>query len=400
MTRNHFLHTSCRAVLVVLLLGASVEKAFATDCDFTAAATSYCTYRSEAGVRLDYVAYRDEYDHSVEPGIWYDEDYYIDVYRDGSFVRRIYYYDTSGTIDLGRLPVGEYYVHAVNWGMSCDALSFSVMRCRRCGDGDVDAGEQCDDGNTRSGDGCNARCQSEVAVCGNGAREGGEECDDGNTINTDACLTSCRIARCGDGQLYSGVEQCDDGNSRPGDGCDVRCQSEVPPAVCGDRAVMTPETCDDGNTVSGDGCDNLCRAEVCGNGIVQAGEECDDGSNADDPANADDCVYGCKTARCGDGYVRTGNEQCDDGNTVSGDGCAASCSFEVVVDPPVRPSCGSASGTASCTAPVIASRLCSSGTPSAVSYDAGAKAWTWTCGSGLGTSCAAPHRCSYTEITP
>ncbi|HEY0481676.1 MAG TPA: DUF4215 domain-containing protein [Kofleriaceae bacterium] len=32
-----------------------------------------------------------------------------------------------------------------------------------CGNGTVEAGEQCDDGNTRSGDGCSSRCLTEVA---------------------------------------------------------------------------------------------------------------------------------------------------------------------------------------------------------------------------------------------
>ena len=57
-----------------------------------------------------------------------------------------------------------------------------------CGNGIVETGEDCDDGNTASGDGCSASCESESGpVCGNGAVEGTEECDDGNTANGDGC---------------------------------------------------------------------------------------------------------------------------------------------------------------------------------------------------------------------
>ena len=45
--------------------------------------------------------------------------------------------------------------------------------------------------------------------CGNGVLEAGEQCDDGNTSNTDACLNTCVAARCGDGLVEAGVEACD-----------------------------------------------------------------------------------------------------------------------------------------------------------------------------------------------
>jgi cysteine-rich repeat protein len=45
-----------------------------------------------------------------------------------------------------------------------------------CGNGFLDAGEECDDGNTTPGDLCSATCRSE-AICGNGMLEPREECD-------------------------------------------------------------------------------------------------------------------------------------------------------------------------------------------------------------------------------
>jgi cysteine-rich repeat protein len=169
-----------------------------------------------------------------------------------------------------------------------------------CGNGSNEAGEECDDGNTISGDGCSASCVLEVltAVCGNNAIEAPETCDDGNTTDGDGCDATCQIeipADCGDGNLDAG-EECDDGNNLDGDGCSMICTSEIPPA-CGDNTLDVGEECDDGNTANDDGCSALCFLEdpqVCGNGLEEPGEEC------------------------------------DDGNTTSGDGCSAICEDELV----------------------------------------------------------------------
>ena len=53
--------------------------------------------------------------------------------------------------------------------------------------------------------------------CGNGMVDIGEQCDDGDLDNTDACLVGCVNAACGDGFVQAGVEQCDDGNVIGGD---------------------------------------------------------------------------------------------------------------------------------------------------------------------------------------
>jgi len=60
-----------------------------------------------------------------------------------------------------------------------------------CGDGVVASNEACDDGNTVSGDGCNATCTS-TEVCGNGFLDPGEPCDDGNLDELDGCLSTCQ----------------------------------------------------------------------------------------------------------------------------------------------------------------------------------------------------------------
>lgn len=63
-----------------------------------------------------------------------------------------------------------------------------------CGNGRVEEGEECDDGNTTGGDGCSAECRNEcppAPVCGNGIVEPGEDCDDGNLVCGDGCSPTC-----------------------------------------------------------------------------------------------------------------------------------------------------------------------------------------------------------------
>ncbi len=62
-----------------------------------------------------------------------------------------------------------------------------------CGNLLLEAGEQCDDGNTAPGDGCSPSCQVETTApsCGNGILDVGESCDDGNSNNSDSCRNTC-----------------------------------------------------------------------------------------------------------------------------------------------------------------------------------------------------------------
>jgi cysteine-rich repeat protein len=63
-----------------------------------------------------------------------------------------------------------------------------------CGNGMIEDGESCDDGNATGMDGCSATCQSEhLCCCGNGVIEPGEACDDGNQIDGDGCNWTCEV---------------------------------------------------------------------------------------------------------------------------------------------------------------------------------------------------------------
>lgn len=64
-----------------------------------------------------------------------------------------------------------------------------------CGNGKMEAAEQCDDGNRDDGDGCSSRCRKEGG-CGDGVLQEDEECDDGNRIDGDGC-SNCKLSKCG-----------------------------------------------------------------------------------------------------------------------------------------------------------------------------------------------------------
>jgi len=136
------------------------------------------------------------------------------------------------------------------------AASGGIHYVPGCGDGFVQPGEQCDDGNSIDDDGCRNDCTAEL--CGDGTLDPDEECDDGNTVNGDGCDEFCNIVICGDG-MVDNSEDCDDGNTVPFDGCDASCVFEV----CGNGVLQEGEECDDGNTVGGDGCTETCELPVC-----------------------------------------------------------------------------------------------------------------------------------------
>ncbi|MBW2968021.1 PKD domain-containing protein [Candidatus Woesearchaeota archaeon] len=136
-----------------------------------------------------------------------------------------------------------------------------------------------------------------AATCGDGTLDTGEECDDGNTVSGDSCSALCVIEYCSDSIIQSLVEECDDGNLANGDGCSAVCTLESMPATCGNGAIDPGEECDGfllgsfecfdldsftGGTLS---CSPTCTFDtssctgtptgVCGDGVVNPGESCD-----------------------------------------------------------------------------------------------------------------------------
>lgn len=141
-----------------------------------------------------------------------------------------------------------------------------------CGNGRLDDGELCDDGNAGFGDGCSGDCRS-LETCGNGIVDAaaGESCDCGDaahkpercrSANSDSidaeCSTACELRYCGDGAIDT-LEQCD-------------------------GALLGGQSCGDFGYYHGTlGCSELCRFDVescegrCGDGTIEPafGEYCD-----------------------------------------------------------------------------------------------------------------------------
>ena len=262
-----------------------------------------------------------------------------------------------------------------NCGSVCANLQTDNNNCGTCG-------HVCNLPQSCGGGGVPGQCGPAVAACGNGTIDAGEQCDGANlngqsciglgfaggslacspscTFNTSAC-TAATI--CGNGIVQAG-EQCDDGNTSNGDGCSSTCQIQsgftcsgspsVCTTICGDGIRAGADTCDQGggNITNGDGCSSTCQVEpgfictgtpsvcttTCGDGIRAGAEQCDQGN----VTNGDGCSSTCQvepgfictgtpsvcTTTCGDG-VRAGAEQCDDGNTINGDGCSSTCQVQL-----------------------------------------------------------------------
>lgn len=123
----------------------------------------------------------------------------------------------SFVVDLDALPIanGEYVI--LSWDSDDVAGSGSrdeiaiddiLVGIPTCGNGVVDTGETCDDGDvvtetecdygTMSCMGCNATCTTELtltgAYCGDGTTDASfEECDDGGTVDGDGCSAACTL---------------------------------------------------------------------------------------------------------------------------------------------------------------------------------------------------------------
>jgi hypothetical protein len=223
--------------------------------------------------------------------------------------------------------------------VSAAAESFPV-----CGNGDVDAGEDCDiavqgesvgvscsetclrPGNTISGG------QEVSGVCGNGVVENikGEECDGGQ-----GCSAVC--TRTGSSAVFSGdlgVPYCGNGTVDAGEECDggQGCSS-----VCLHTGTSLAQEYCDTASVKPPACAHALS--VCGNGAIERGEECEpvlDGAqnrcsaqclwlsicdknykqcDADSEGCTDRCTFAGSSfeytapSLCGDGIVGTGEAQ-------------------------------------------------------------------------------------------
>jgi cysteine-rich repeat protein len=209
-------------------------------------------------------------------------------------------------------------------------------------------------------------CSSTTPGCGNGQLEDGEACDDGNFDRNDGCSVSCTVdfgfacfgepsdcvTECGDG-IRAGTEECDDENLDVDDGCSSTCAVESG-YVCfgGPKSTCEVDSDSDGlsdaqeqaigtnpNAADSD-VDGLTDGDEFTRGLNPLSPDSDEDTVGDaldncptrpnaDQRNLDGDTLGdvCDDATCGDGQIQRG-EQCDDGNTNDLDGCSSSCGFE------------------------------------------------------------------------
>ncbi|HPF41757.1 MAG TPA: PQQ-dependent sugar dehydrogenase [Phycisphaerae bacterium] len=271
----------------------------------------------------------------------------------------------SSIVSFGEDASGELYI--VTYG----GTIYRIVEAGPppvCGNGAVEDGEQCDDGNTQAGDGCGPTCQNEIAECGNGIVDFGEECDDGNTMDGDGCDSMCQSENipgadnCADAPtIGDGVYDFDtsnattDGNAHSAcefDGqtysdiwwqYNAQCSGNLTVSLCGsgydtDLVIYDTCTCTPGDAnlagCNDDGCpgsapdsyrSTLTVPVIAGNCYLIRVGGWNSGSAGVGTMTISNSGAPCNT--CGDGNLEPG-EQCDDGNTMSGDGCSSSCQFE------------------------------------------------------------------------
>ena len=183
-----------------------------------------------------------------------------------------------------------------------------------CGNGEVEAGEDCDDGNVDDGDGCASNCVDEQA---------GPVDDHGNTNNKATSLTL--------GAVQRGIfETADDVDVF---GFNIAVDGDYELAIDGEGTIACALKDARDNTLTEESGIGGCTL----NGQLNAGRyyltlSLDAG---DVPARysvllSEDEGGGANSA-CGDG-IRDFGEGCDDGNTEAGDGCDPNCQPELGED--------------------------------------------------------------------
>ena len=147
---------------------------------------------------------------------------------------------TGGTAGVGGTAGSGGTAGAAGAGASSGAAGSAGTGSGVCGNGSIEAIEDCDDGNTEGGDGCSPLCEVELGwsctgepsgcetTCGDSILAGAEDCE-GDDLNSATCLTegfdggelaceSCSFDT-------SGCTTCNDGICDPGEltGCPSDC---------------------------------------------------------------------------------------------------------------------------------------------------------------------------------
>ena len=208
-----------------------------------------------------------------------------------------------------------------------------------CGNGIVETGETCDDGDRQGGDGCNSECQSEGCVAATPSYPAVPLCYDANDCTVDTC----------NGNSCSHVVNCDDGIACTADSCSgASCRHVANNGLCNDGNLCTDNFCSTSTGCIGTFNTNACNDsvnctedDVCDRGECVGESDCPAGRVCD--IDLDVCIVESTTtttttlpggAFCGNGAVEP-PEQCDDGDSIwdTGEFCDATCTMVSCGDP-------------------------------------------------------------------
>ena len=306
--------------------------------------------------------------------------------------------DRCSSLSFGLAPGQTRFAHVMRYGDTAVIPSYALQITYTpvvCGDGTIGFGEQCDDMNTTAGDGCDATCQIEP-ICGDSMLQPTEQCDDGNTNPNDGCSATCqlegavtevepnedgtpstggsgivgndfasanatangaftgttRIAAkldpAGDEDVFAFTNtgtgfadvRLDVWNLAPTFGIGVPCGTSIDTGLQLRNATGTSLASNDDRNGAADRCSGLAFALAPGQTVFAHVVEL--GDNAAIASYALDVTY--TPVVCGDNLIGSG-EDCDDGNTMNGDGCSDICRVDSTAE--VEPNNTSADATAS-----------------------------------------------------
>ncbi len=216
------------------------------------------------------------------------------------------------------LAAGTYFLRVSGYGSAVlnsyslrVALSFNI-----CGNNQVETGEVCDDGNTVSNDGCSSVCQWETA---------------GTVMGLSSSFTDS-ISPMGNIDWFrvdvpAGYALTAETFSSASGDCVLT--DTIIRLWAADRRTQIVSDDDDGPvncSALGPLLDPAVRGLAAGTYYLSVE---DFGNNS--TINSYVFNVNLLAPSCGDGYP-SGAETCDDGNTVGGDGCSATCAFENVAE--------------------------------------------------------------------
>jgi cysteine-rich repeat protein len=227
------------------------------------------------------------------------------------------------------LPPGAYYVNVTDWLDNGTSLPYVVLvdvLAPGCGDGITQIGEECDDGNLANNDGCSSTCEIEGNYCA--------EVEPNNAIAEATLLSGCdggtgQITPTGDADFYE-LEVLVPGSSIRAETVNVTglgCPSGADTVIrlynpAGTEIGSDDQDGNDSCSLINPTVDAFATNLAPGSYFIRVEDFLNNNTVPPYILKASVTPPGC-----GDDIVQSG-EECDDGNTLSNDGCDDLCQIE------------------------------------------------------------------------